>query len=162
MKKGIIAAFALTILASFPLRAQDQNFERLNAYKIGFFTKRLNLSPKEAERFWPVYNEYQEQRNRIQEEKLGLIRTFNQGEGTLTDKQTAEIGDKLIGAIVKESELAVILHKKMKEVLPPAKVIRFYQAENQFKSQLLNELQNRQQKRPVQNRPRQNSPMKDR
>jgi hypothetical protein len=51
------------------------------------------------------------------------------------------MGDKLIADIVQESELAVTLHKRIKEVLPPAKVIRFYQAENQYKAQLLNELQ---------------------
>jgi hypothetical protein len=62
----------------------------------------------------------------------------------------AEISDKLAGAIAKESELALTFHKKLKEVLPPAKVIRFYQAENQYKAQLLNELQNRQQNRPMQ------------
>ena len=43
-----------------------------------------------------------------------------------------------------ESALAVTFHKKLKEVLPPAKVIRFYQAENQYKAQLLNELQGKQ------------------
>ena len=58
-----------------------------------------------------------------------------------------EIGDKLVSSIVQESTLAVSFHKKLKEVLPPEKVIRFYQAENQYKVQLLNELQGRQQKR---------------
>ena len=47
----------------------------------------------------------------------------------------------MLSAIVQESALAVTFHKKLKEVLPPAKVIRFYQAENQYKVQLLNELQ---------------------
>jgi hypothetical protein len=26
--------------------------------KIAFFTKRLNLTPGETEKFWPLYNEY--------------------------------------------------------------------------------------------------------
>ena len=88
---------------------------------------------------------------------MGLIRNFNQNEKNLSDDQISQIGDKLIGAIVKESEQAVTLHKKLKEVLPPAKVIRFYQAENQYKVQLLNELQNRQQQNKQQNRPFQQS-----
>lgn len=133
--------------------AQNNVPERLNAYKIGFFTKRLNLTSAEAEKFWPVYNEFQQQRQQIQAEKLKLIRTFNQGEGTLNDNQISEIGDKLVGTIVRESELAVTFHKKLKEVLPPAKVIRFYQAENQYKIQLLNELQKRQQNRPGAGKP---------
>jgi hypothetical protein len=76
-----------------------------------------------------------------------IIRRFNQSAGTLSDSQLSEMGDKLAATIVQESALAVTFHNKLKEVLPPAKVIRFYQAENQYKVQLLNELQGRQQQR---------------
>ena len=126
---------------------ENSNREKLNAYKIGFFTKRLNLTSAEAEKFWPVYNEYQAQRLKIQTEKQGYIRLFNQNEVNMSNAQIAELGDKLIGAVVKESELSVDFHSKLKQVLPPPKVIRFYQAENQFRLQLLRELQQRQQNR---------------
>jgi hypothetical protein len=142
MKKSAILLLLIVTLPLMRLSAQNTNLEKLNAYKIGFFTKRLNLTSQEAEKFWPVYNDYQAQKNLIQLEKVKLIRTFNQGEGTLSDNQVSEIGDKLIGCITQESALAVSLHKKLKEVLPPGKVIRFYQAENQYKAQLLDELQN--------------------
>ena len=40
--------------------AQDEQKEgRLQAYKIAFLTKKLNLSPEEAQRFWPIYNRYE-------------------------------------------------------------------------------------------------------
>lgn len=149
MKNSLKLLFILTLLPLVTTSGQNNVPERLNAYKIGFFTKRLSLTSSEAEKFWPLYNEFQEKRQQIQSEKLKLIRTFNQGESTLSDSQVSEIGDKLVGALVKESELAVTFHKKLKEVLPPAKVIRFYQAENQYKIQLLNELQRRQQNRPA-------------
>jgi hypothetical protein len=121
--------------------AQNTNLEKLNNYKIGFFTKKLNLTSQEAEKFWPVYNDYQTQRNQIQIEKLKLNRNFNLNESTLSDKQLEEMGDKYVDCLVQESNLAVVFHKKLKEVLPPAKVIMYYQAENQYKIQLLNELQ---------------------
>jgi hypothetical protein len=142
MKKIAIILLLIVAMPLARLTAQNTNLEKLNTYKIGFFTKRLNLTSQEAERFWPVYNDYQAQKNLIQLEKLKLIRTFNQGEGTLSDSQVSEIGDKLIGCVTQESALAITLHKKLKEVLPPGKVIKFYQAENQYKAQLLNELQN--------------------
>ena len=142
MKKAAILILLFVALPLTFLTAQNTNLEKLNTYKIGFFTKRLNLTSQEAEKFWPVYNEYQAQKNLIQLEKVKLIKTFNQGEGTLSDSQVSEIGDKLVACITQESALAVSLHKKLKEVLPPGKVIRFYQAENQYKVQLLDELQN--------------------
>jgi len=120
---------------------QKQQFEKLNAYKIGFFTKRLNLTSKEAEKFWPAYNLYQDQKNKIQVERRSIIRDFNHGAGSLSDNQLTEMGDKLADGMVRESSLSADLHRKLKEILPPEKVIRFYQAENLYKTQLLNELQ---------------------
>jgi hypothetical protein len=150
MKRGVIILVIMLMLPVTRSGAQNPNLEKLNAYKIGFFTRRLNLTSQEAERFWPVYNEYQKQKNSIQQEKVILIKNFNQNESTLSDNQLTEIGDKLIGYIVQESSLAVTFHNKLKEVLPPAKVIRFYQAENQYKAQLLKELQGvRQQQRGI-------------
>jgi len=140
MKRIVIFLFILSAVPVIRLSAQNTNLEKLNDYKIGFFTKKLNLTSKEAERFWPVYNDYQSQRNQIQLEKLKLNRNFNLNESTLSDKQLEEMGDKYVDCLVQESDLAVALHKKLKEVLPPVKVILYYQAENQYKIQLLNEL----------------------
>jgi hypothetical protein len=149
MKKTFIFLFIIVFPFIFS-DAQNPNQEKLNSFKIGFFTKKLNLSSAEAEKFWPVYNDYQSQRNLIQLEKIKINRTFNQGGNSLSDSQLAGMGDQYVECLVQESELAVAFHKKLKEVLPPAKVIQYYQAENQYKAQLLNELQNFKQQRPRQ------------
>jgi hypothetical protein len=141
MKKISILSLILLLLPISWISAQNTNLEKLNNYKIGFFTKKLNLTSAEAEKFWPVYNDYQTQKNQIQLEKLKLNRNFNQNENSLSDAQLEEIGDKYVDCLVRESTLAVAFHKKLKEVLSPAKVILYYQAENQYKIQLLNELQ---------------------
>jgi hypothetical protein len=78
---------------------------------------------------------------------MKINRTFNQGGNSLSDNQLVAMGDQYAECLVQESELAVKFHNKLKEVLPPAKVIQYYQAENQYKAQLLNELQNFKQQR---------------
>lgn len=144
----------IMIIALLPLtgiKAQNPNREKLDAYRIGFFTKKLGLTSGEAEKFWPVYNDYQKQKNALQQDRRELIRNFNQNESTLSDKELTEIGDKLINTFSEESSMALSFHNKLKEVLTPAKVIRYYQAENQWKAALLNELQdNRPAQRPNQ------------
>jgi hypothetical protein len=148
MKRGLLILI-IALAVSVPRSgAQNQNFEKFSTYKVGFFTKKINLTSEEAERFWPVYNDYQKQRNLIQREKMMIMRDFNMNESSLNDNQLEEMGDKLIKYISDESALTVSFHKKVKELLPPAKVIRYYQAENQYKIQLLKELQeNKQQRR---------------
>lgn len=160
MKKLVFLIMLVLVPGINDLSAQN-NAERLNAFKVGFFTKRLNLTSAEAEKFWPVYNEYQERKNKIQQERIALVRNFNANESSMTEKEMTETGDKLAATIGKESELSIEFHEKLKEVLPPAKVIRFYQAETQYKAQLLNELQNRApQNRPGGNRPIQQRPVR--
>jgi hypothetical protein len=145
MKRILTVIILLTGMNTAWVSAQNDNMERLNAYRIAFFTKKLNLSTQEAEKFWPLYNDYQNQKNSLQIEKNSLLRLFNLGEATLSDKEVTELGDKYCAALVKESELAVDLHKKLQGILPPKKVIKVYQAENQYRVQLLNELQDRRQ-----------------
>ena len=145
MKRIIIICLALVSIHTTRVAAQNDNIEKLNAYKIAFFTKKLNLTSQEAEKFWPVYNDFQNQKNRLQVEKSSLLRMFNLSEATLSDKEINEMGEKYLAALLQESALAVDLHKKLQEILPPKKVLKVYQAENQYRMQLLNELQDRRQ-----------------
>lgn len=147
MKTRIIILTMLAALISGPALAQNPNLERLNAYKIAFFTKRLNLTEREAEKFWPVYNEYQDSRNKLQTERQQIMRNFNQNELNMSDKEMTEAADRLINLEVREASLTQEFHNKIKTVLPPVKVLRLYQAENQYRMQLLNQLQERRQTR---------------
>jgi len=62
MKKiyTILTAFLMLFLGA---SAQDEprDLGRLEAYKIAYLTKKLNLSPQEAQQFWPLYNKYQQE-----------------------------------------------------------------------------------------------------
>lgn len=149
MKRLVIVLLIISVFPGIKSVAQNPNLEKLNNYKIGFFTKRLDLTTGEAQRFWPVYNEYQDQRNLIQLEKLKINRNFNQNGSSLSDNQLAAMGDKYVECLVQESALAVTFHKKLREVLSPSKVLLYYQAENQYKAQLLNELQSVRQQQKV-------------
>jgi hypothetical protein len=147
MQKIPVILIVVFMIQMTQLSAQNPNLEKFSTYKIGFFTKKMNLTSQEAEKFWPVYNEYQKKKNSIQRDKIMLIRNFNQNESILSDSQLTDMGDKLIKDISEESSLAVAFHNKIREILPPAKVIRYYQAENQYKIQLLKELQENRQRR---------------
>ena len=141
MKRSIII-ISLAILASLqPLFCQGQtNAERLNAFKIAFFTRKLNLTSTEAEKFWPVYNDYTNKKNQIQIDRAELMNKVNQNASRMSDKEITEAGDKLIASIMEETKLAETLHRKLKEILPPIKVLLVYQTENQYKAQLLRQL----------------------
>jgi len=121
-------------------QANWQEAERLASYKIAIFTRRLSLTPAEAEKFWPLYNEYDRKKMMLQKERSEIMRQVNVNELNMSNDELSKSGDRLVALEVEEANLTNTLHKKLKEFLSPAKVIRVYQAENQFRNQLLNEL----------------------
>lgn len=139
MKKGLMILIGLCFSWSL-LNAQNQAMDKLYAYKVAFFTKRLELTTQEAQRFWPVYNELQEMKIAVQQERAKIFRGINQNELNMSEKELFNAGEKLIELDLKEAELNAAYHKKFREVLSPLKVVRLYQAENQYRLQLLNEL----------------------
>ncbi len=55
-------------------RMSKEKRAQLESFKIQFITKKLGLTPEEAEKFWPVYNEQKEAtRKTIQEKKADEI-----------------------------------------------------------------------------------------
>ena len=49
----------LFLICTLFVFAQDgERGGRIESLKIAFLTKKLNLSPEEAQRFWPIYNNY--------------------------------------------------------------------------------------------------------
>jgi hypothetical protein len=147
MKRGIIFLWIFISFAGLKASAQNPAREKLDAYKVAFFTKRLNLTPQEAEKFWPVYNEFQNKRNAVQLERAGISRNVNLNELNMSEKELVDAADKLISLEVQEANLALEYHKKFKEILSPVKVVRLYQAENQYRMQLLQELRQNQELR---------------
>mgnify|MGYP003531372575 FL=1 len=58
-------AILISILIVFPMAGQSQKKqdekpfrEKVEATKVAYFTKKLNLTPEEAQVFWPVYNKW--------------------------------------------------------------------------------------------------------
>lgn len=124
--------------------AQAPQREKLDAYKIAFLTRRLNLTPDEAEKFWPLYNEYQNRRMEIQQERAQLNRQFGPDAKDKSEKEYEHAADSLIELQVAETDLAVKFHKNIRSVLPPSKMLRLYQSENQYRILLLNQIRDRQ------------------
>ncbi|WP_288371377.1 hypothetical protein [uncultured Algoriphagus sp.] len=74
MKKfGIFLILNFLIILSVQAQRRGIDRERLEAARIAFITTRLDLSPEQAQNFWPIFNEFNEQR----EEKLKQIASLN-------------------------------------------------------------------------------------
>ncbi len=114
--------------------------QQLEAMKVGFITQKLALTPTEAQKFWPVYNNMSAaiENNRKQEREIQRqIRTnFN----TMGDKEMAQLADKLVLLRQNEGDIFAHYHKQFVSVLPIRKVLMLYRAEEEWKVKLLEEI----------------------
>ena len=78
MKKAVCIFTFLFVTNYLCISQIDNRSERLEALKIAFITKELNLSPEEAQRFWPVYNNYSQELKKVRQENQQDLVSFEE------------------------------------------------------------------------------------
>ncbi len=122
----------MLLLASiFTVKAQDRDqqhqFKQIEAAKIAYITKELSLSPADAERFFPLYNQYQRE-----------MRMLIHQRRTKTGKKRNELEyDSEVLALKMRYRDAFI------PIINAQRTAKFFEAEREFREQLLQELKAR-------------------
>ena len=135
----IIPLFCIIVTPVAGQIRQNSVLEKIQAKKVAFFNEKLQLTPNQSAEFWPVYNDYTNRKNLINQERNNLMTYFVQNEKNLSNKETSEILDKLLDFQLKETELTETYSAKFKEFLPDTKIIMIFVAEIQFKKLLLSQ-----------------------
>lgn len=116
--------------------------EKIEAHRVAFITKELNLSVQESQKFWPVYNEYLGKMEDLRDVDL-MARAGSE----LSDEKARELINKFLEREETELRLKKQLYNDLKNVLPPTKIVRLHRAEMQFKQKLLEQLKNRRERK---------------
>lgn len=141
MKKFITFLLALFFAGNIIVNAQDDDrADRFRAQRVSFLTERMKLTSAEAQRFWPVYNEFSEKRDKINLEKIKLNRYVAQFANTVSDKEANELSVKFLTLENQEVQLREDYHKKFTSIISARKVLLLYQGETQFKAYLLKQI----------------------
>jgi hypothetical protein len=149
MQKLIQITFIAVIIGvsfsqkSFGQKDKSGEVEKLvQAQKIAFFTDKIGLTPEEAEKFWPIYNEYWEKKNKIYVERKKTMNHYSENVDKLSDSQLSKLSDKYISFETREAQLLKEYHSKFTKILPIEKVMKIYLADYEFKAYLLKKLRN--------------------
>ena len=134
----------LLILLTTCLYAQDNRHEKIKALKTAFITEKLELTPSEAEKFWPIYNNYDEKMHNLRKKERKEIYTkLKDGIDTMSDKEANSLIDRGVALQNKEMEHRNELITKLRNVIPPKKVLKLRKVEDDFKRQLLEQYRKR-------------------
>lgn len=142
MKK--LLPIILLLFVSLNITAQHKNRERIKALKVSVITEKLDLSEKEAQQFWPIYNAHEKETYAIRFKEVKAIRKeIRQNIDTLTDEKANELLTRLSKAENKMHELRMEFVNKLSGILSPKKIILLKIAEDDFKRKMFDEFKKR-------------------
>jgi len=145
--------FMALLLQTNPLCAQQErhgnkqpgtqpgaNREKIEAQRIAFITRELNLTPDEAKVFWPLYNEYDAKRHELKKAFKNAEDLHKPDIDKLTEKEASQMLDNQIIEAQKLMDLRKDYVIKFRSVLPAVKVLKLQDVEREFQKMLIDRL----------------------
>lgn len=126
---------------SLSVWSQQPSGERIKAMKVAHITKKLDLSSKEAQQFWPVYNAFDAKVTKLRNNDMQSIkREMRQSAGKLSESQAETLLNRLMKVENDMHEARIVLVNDLKKVISSEKIIRLKAAEDEFNQMLLQKL----------------------
>ncbi len=137
MKRTVFIALIFNALAAslFAQPNAERREERIQAFRVAVFTEVLNLTSKEAEAFWPVYNEYTANKEKLNDQ-------FKPGK-PLDNMSDAEVEDQIkrhFERQTKELDLEKELVARLRSILPVRKIAKIPVAERRFREAIFQKM----------------------
>ncbi len=128
----------LTLSISMTLVGQNTKRERVEAEKVAFITKRMELTPRQAQGFWPIHTEYEKAERSIKQKYRNRIPI---------DAMSEADAEEAIEKRLRQEEELLALKKnyftRFKEVISPRQILLLQKANAEFKQYLLEEIRRR-------------------
>lgn len=141
MKKILLI---LLLFCSITVVAQKSRRDQVKALKVAYITEHLNLTPTESQKFWPVYNDYEQKMNKIRHGELRQIRSeIKSNFDNMTDEKAKTLIEKENKAEIRLHELRMNFNKDIAKIIPPKKIILLKVSEEDFKRKMFEEFKKR-------------------
>lgn len=127
-------AFALATAGCY---TQDAAKDRVKALKVAFITERLHLTPKEAQRFWPIYNQHEEALRVLRKKTRTVLNIQPKALENMTYADTSALLDEVLALQKQRHEAGQSFITKVSKTISPKKTLLLLEAEKAFKKQLL-------------------------
>jgi Spy/CpxP family protein refolding chaperone len=133
----------ILFLVSFSFYAQngkiDEKREKVKAYKVSFLTTQLELTSTEAEKFWPIYNAYDDKQFELRHQKMKAYLNNLEDDkiNSLSEKESATLLSQIEST---DKELYLLREKynaSLKKILSAKKILKLKKSEDDFNRKLL-------------------------
>ena len=107
----LILCFPFLIFAQSKEDQKQNKKEQMEAMKVAYITKELNLTAEEAQIFWPVYNKYNEVLDELKTEGRELKKSIKKDPESLNKMSEKEL-DQIIYKQFELDEKKIIIKKE--------------------------------------------------
>jgi len=141
--KGLILGCFILISGSVFGQGESPRFQeamaKMKADRVSFLTEKLQLTVEEAEKFWPLYNEYLSKREDMMWGKREKMhRNFDPS--SLSEDEMSKMLNEVLDQEVKLAQLKKDYFDKLKGVIPVKKVLTLHRVEQEFMNHMLNQI----------------------
>lgn len=136
----IAVLFLSCSIASFAQGRRD----KIRSLKVAFITDALSLTPTEAEKFWPLYNAFEDRQFEIRKQKFRSLRDrFESNPESLTDKEALSLLTDMDETEEQLHDARKKFSQSLRGVLSPVKILKLRKAEDDFNRRLLRQYRNK-------------------
>lgn len=106
--------------------------------RIAFFTSEIDLTPEEAQLFWPVYNQFLKESRSAHSKCVRALQLLkSKAVEKLTETEIQKRVDDYIACVAAQDEVFTKYAAEFKKVLPIEKVAKLYVAEEKFRIKMI-------------------------
>jgi hypothetical protein len=149
--KNIFTILLLSLSISFYAQGKKmlEKKEQIYALKVAFITNNLSLTSTEAEKFWPIYNSFEQKQFELKRQKsIFFIKKMNDETlNKMSDKEALAVLTQMEASEDEMFQLRKKLIISLKNILSPVKIIKLKKAEEEFNKKLLQQYRNKGTKR---------------
>lgn len=130
------------IIATTTIAQEDKESkrEKIKALKVAFITERLELTPDEAQTFWPVYNVYDGRVNDIYDTERKVMRELRTDFDTMDEAAATKTLQTIQSLEKQKLDARAELLSGLKDKITSKKTLVLFKAENDFRRDLLRKL----------------------
>jgi len=142
MKKLLFLLFFIIITSSTVFAQKQMKKQRIKALKTSYINNALNLTPKEAENFWPIYNNYSIKIQKLKKSLEGGKRhkiEMSGGIDAISEEDAKKIIDNIVNSEKLITENKVMLIHELSKIISAKKIIKLKKAEHEFNRRILQE-----------------------
>lgn len=94
--------------------------------------KEMNLTAEEAEKFWPLYEEFRNKMRIVGDKRVRIITDYAASYSTMTNELAEELLDDYVDYLDQQQDVTKRYIKKFRAILPDRKVARYFQLEHKL------------------------------